>query len=405
MAPTTRGYRLAIVSTALPRRCGLATYTADVRRALGTAAPDIDVVVAAIDRDGLDYDSEVVAVIDTDNESSYRAAARRLAYGGADAVLIQHEYGIFGGPDGAHVLALADELTACGVPYLVTPHTVLSQPSPGQQATLAALCAGAAHITVFTPTAARILVATGRAPAHRLTVVPHGAPVELLAAATVDPQHLPAPVAALGADRPVLTTFGLISEGKGLDHAIEALATVADRHPGVRYVIAGQTHPEVARHHGETYRAALADQAVRLGLGEHVAFVDRFLSIAELAALLHRTTIFVTPYRSPEQICSGALTFALAAGRPVVSTAYRYAQDMLAGGAGLLTPCGEPAALANALDTLLANPDALARARAAARAASARLGWPTVAAQLSTVVGAVVEAAAAPQRRPALAAA
>ena len=322
--------RLGIVSTYLPRRCGLATYTADLREALTNG---LDPVVVAIDRDGLTYSDEVVAVIDQDRIASYVTAADDIAAAGVDVVLIQHEYGIFGGPDGSHVLHLARALTRHGIPYLVTLHTQLAHPTTGQSATLSALCAGAARVTVFTETARRLAIRAGIATGEQLTVVPHGAP-EILRA--VPPRsdlrdHVTEVLDQLG-DDPVLTTFGLVSAGKGLEDAIGALARVVERHPGTRYVIAGATHPEIVRHEGESYRRSLHHLVNRLGLAGNVHFIDSFLTPAELSALLRRTTIFVTPYVSPEQICSGALTFAVAAGCPVVSTDYRYASDLLSDG-------------------------------------------------------------------------
>jgi glycosyltransferase involved in cell wall biosynthesis len=376
--------RLAVVSTYPPRRCGLASFTADLVVALRSAAPDLDIGIAAVDRDDLPYGSDVVAVIDQDSEPSYRHVARRLARDELSAVLIQHEYGIFGGEHGAYVLALADELSAQGVPYLVTLHTVLSQPSPGQGTTLRQLCAGAARVTTFSETARRLATRTGVADEDKVVVIQHGAPLALLTAN--DPVPLLQELVQLTNAGRIVTTFGLISAGKGIDTAIEAIAQVVNVHPDVIYVVVGQTHPEVVRREGEAYRARLVALVECLGMGEHVRFIDAFLTEHELGALLRRTTIFLTPYRSPEQTCSGALTFALAAGRPVVSTSYSYAEDMLAGGAGPVVACQDPAAMAAALDTLLADPTALARAEAAAWAVGSRLSWPAVAARVADLV-------------------
>jgi glycosyltransferase involved in cell wall biosynthesis len=375
--------RIVIVSTYPPRRCGLASYTADVRVALGDTAPDLDVVIAAVDRDGLRYGPEVVTAIDQDSAESYRRVAAELAVDTVAAVLIQHEFGIFGGRDGVHVLTLADELRARGIPYLVTLHTVLSRPDEHQRAILRQLCGGAARVTVFGETARNLLLRTTPLDGDKVVVIPHGAPLALLA---TDPQPLRAELAALDRTGPVVATFGFLGAGKGLDMAIEAIADIVAEHPDLRYVIAGQTHPEVVRRFGEAYRTQLDALVDRLALRNHVTFVDAFLTVQELGALLRRTTVFLTPYRSPEQTCSGALTFALATGRPVVSTAYQYARDMLATGAGLVVPCQDRAALAAALHTLLSDPAALAAARAAAWAVGSRLSWPQVAARMAGLV-------------------
>lgn len=385
--------RLGIVSTYVPRRCGLATYTADLREALSDG--DIDPVVVAIDRDGLSYGDEVITVVVQDRISTYESAADDIAAAGVDAVLIQHEYGIFGGPDGSYVLHLARALTRRSIPYLVTLHTQLSQPSRGQAATLAALCAGAARVTVFTETARRMAIRAGIAAGHQLTVVPHGAPEILRSAVRNEIRRDVRELLDGFGDDPVLTTFGLVSAGKGLEDAIEALARVVKSHPTARYVIAGATHPEIVRHEGESYRRGLHRRVRDLGLARNVHFVDAFLTPAELAELLKRTTIFVTPYRSPEQICSGALTFAVAAGCPVVSTSYRYAEDLLGDGAGVLSPCHDIPALASNIDRLLGDPAALAAATRAADTRGAGLTWPAVALQAADLIRDVVREARA----------
>jgi glycosyltransferase involved in cell wall biosynthesis len=372
--------KLGIVSTYLPRLCGLATYTADLRQALEAAADDLATVVVAIDRDGHEYADEVIATVRHGVLADYSAVADQLGAAGVGVVLIQHEYGIFGGPNGSHVLALAGALTERGIPYLVTLHTVLSRPSPGQLATLRELCRHAARITVFTETTRQMVVRTGIAANHQIAIVPHGAPVTLQS--PLVPERLRPGFAELLRSlrgRPTLTTFGLLSPGKGVDLAISALATVVKRHPDTRYVVAGATHPDVVRHAGESYRNALYDQVDRLGLTGHVHFVDDFLTEDELSALLHRTTLFVTPYRSPDQVCSGALTFALAAGRAIVSTAYRYAEDMLRYGAGRVVPCGDVTALSSAISELLDDPAALAAATEAAERIGSKITWPAVA--------------------------
>ena len=199
--------------------------------------------------------------------------------------------------------------------------------------------------------------------------------------------------------RVTLSTFGLISPGKGLETAIEALPAIVERHPEVVYVIAGRTHPDVAHREGERYRLMLERRILELDLGEHVEFDDRFLSIDELSDLLADTDVFVTPYRSREQIASGALTFAIAAGCAVVSTPYWYAQDMLASGAGRLVPFDDAAALADAVCDYLEHPEALAAARAEARRIGASLSWPAVAEATAAVLHEAHELA--PVRRPA----
>ena len=238
---------------------------------------------------------------------------------GTDVVLIEHEYGIFGGEAGSYVLSLVQELRQ---PFVVTLHTVLSNPTQRQAEVLGELCHRAALVTVFTETARRMVVEAGVAPAGRVRVVPHGAPTLLLPRIAGWPRHRDrrrrggAPAGrARGTmahleGRTVLSTFGLISAGKGIETAIEALAEIVPLHPDVLYLVAGQTHPEVVKEEGERYRLSLERLVRDRGLERNVQFLDRFLSIEELAFLLSSTDLYLTPYRSREQIVSGALTFA-----------------------------------------------------------------------------------------------
>jgi glycosyltransferase involved in cell wall biosynthesis len=390
MAHSTPPLRLAIVSTYPPRRCGIAAYTSDLRAALRSISPEPRVEIIAVDWDGLPYDEEVVAVVEPGNPASYLAAVDVLAERDTTAVLIQHEYGreygVSGDADrhGTNLVTLARAATAYGLPHAVTLHTVPLRSTDAHRKLLGEMCAEAALVTVFTRTARDIVEELGIVPTNRLAVIPHGAPEALWTAP--DPRPLRPELAELVDAGPVVATFGLIGAAKGLEVGIDAVAQLIDRHPGLRYVIAGQTHPEVIRRYGEAYRSQLVDQVSRLGLSEHVRFIDAFLGIDEIAALLRRTTVFLTPYRSPEQTSSGVLTFALACGRPVVSTAYQYAKELLTSGAGRLVPCDDPAALAAALDRLLSDRSAREHSSAVARQVGAELAWPTVARRMSTAL-------------------
>ena len=258
---------------------------------------------------------------------------------------------------------------------------------------LTALCDEAERVIVLTETARRLLTGLGACDDEKIRVVPHGAPVELGARRAEQeagrrPQYV-APVRG-GYEhiksRFLLSTFGLISPGKGLETMIDALPELVERHPEVLYLIAGRTHPQVARRAGEEYRLMLERRVVDLGMSDHVEFDDRFLSIDELADLLAATDVFVTPYLGREQIASGALTFAIAAGCAIVSTPYWYAADMLGSGAGTLVPFGDPAALTEAVSDYLESPEALAAARREARRLGSELAWPSVAEATAAVL-------------------
>jgi glycosyltransferase involved in cell wall biosynthesis len=379
--------RLVLVSTYPPRECGLAAFARDLRAALLGVAPRWRIDVCAMDNERLTYGAEVAVVLDEADASGYDRAADQIAAAGADLVLIEHEYGIFGGPDGAHVGHLAAGLRRRGIPYAVTLHTVLPDPPPGKAAVLRDLCGGAALVTVFTGTARRMVVAAGLAPADRVALLPHGAPAALRH--PVDPGALrPAVAETISglAGGPLLSTFGLLRPDKGLELAIEALPAVVADHPDVRYLIAGSTHAHTLRTAGEEYREGLVALSRRLGVDRHVTYLNTYLTDVEVAALLAATDLYVTPYRRVEQISSGALTFAVVAGCATVSTAYRYAVDLLTPEdgptAGVVVPCGDAAALGAAVSGLLGDPAALDRVRKAADALGARLTWPAVAAGL-----------------------
>ena len=388
--------KIAIVSTYPPRPCGIGTFSADLRGALLLADPANEVNIVSIVSEEVrsapaprdrhqagrvtsslrNHPPEVSASLRQNVREDYAAAARMLSSDGTDVVLIEHEYGIFGGEAGEYVLTLVSELQQ---PVVVTLHTVLSTPSAAQTATLRRLCELATLVTVFTETARRMVVESQTVAADKVRVVRHGAPAVLVAqevAPTADgtrvvdawpaARHRSADAALRRRlqGRTVLSTFGLISSGKGIELALHAVAQVVRRHPEVIYLVAGQSHPEVVKHEGESYRRGLERQVAELGLQHHVLFLDRFLAIEELAALLSATDLYLTPYRSKEQIVSGALTFAVAAGCPVVSTPYFYAEDLLSSGAGVLVPFDDPDAMAAAISDLLDSPAALAAARA-----------------------------------------
>ena len=373
--------RVAVVSTYQPRHCGIAVFSGDLRAALLEADSSLAVDIVSITRGSNPHSHppEVVATIRQDVASDYRAAAAELGRANVDVVLIEHEYGIFGGNDGQFVLNLANQLT---VPMVVTLHTVLADPPAGRARTLGALCQRAALIMVFTETARRMVAEQGLAELERVRVVPHGAPDELTQAAWADGVDEDIASSSLQlpslAGRTVLSTFGLISDSKGLELAIRALPSIIASHPEVLYLIAGQTHPEVIQKEGESYRLGLQRLVHDLDLGDHVWFIDRFLSIDELAMLLGRTDLYLTPYRSRDQIVSGALTFAVAAGCPVVSTPYFYAEDLLSSGAGRLVPSGDFSKLAATVLDLLGSPATLKAARAEARRVGADLTWASV---------------------------
>ena len=388
--------RTAIVSTYPPRACGIGTFSADLRATLtGRGTVTVADLVAVVHEPSSPQRRGVLATIVQAVRGDYVRTARMLGRLDVDVVLLQHEFGIFGGRDGEYVLSFAQELAQ---PLVVTLHTVLSEPTPHQEEVLTELCAEAELVIVMTDTALRLLVESGACSQEKVRVVPHGAPARIAERAARD-LRAPRSTSSAVSEPFRLSTFGLISPGKGLETVIEALPAMIERHPEIVYTIAGRTHPDVSRREGERYRLMLERRVLELELGDHVEFDDRFLAVDELSDLLAATDVFLTPYGNREQIASGALTFAIAAGCAVVSTPYWYAQDMLASGAGLLVPFLDPEAVADAVCSYIEQPDMLLAARTEAKRIGSTLAWPAVAEATARVLQ---EAdALAPRRRPA----
>ena len=356
--------RTAFVSTYLPRRCGIATFTSD----LHAATRNSEIAVLHPTGPALPYPGEVHHRIRKDERADYLHTAKALNRC-VDVVSIQHEYGIWGGEDGEHVL---DFVRALRIPSVVTLHTVLPEPTPHQRSVLADLVASVEKSVVMSRSAADLLIRRYDVDARRLQVIPHGVPnVALVESATVKP--------SLGiAGRDVILSFGLLGPGKGYEHAIEALPAVAAANPDVLYVIVGATHPDLISSEGEAYRQSLIDRIARLGMERHVRFVDRFVGRAELAQWLKAADVFVTPYPNLGQIVSGTLSYAMGAGRAVVSTPYTYAKELLADGRGLLVAPGSPSALADGLRSVLGDPGLRAAIGRRAHAFTRRMIWPAV---------------------------
>lgn len=343
---------VAVLGNALPRRCGLATYTSHSVAALREAFPGLKVDHYAMDDgQGVAYGPDVAMTITADDVPAYVRAAAAIRRSGAQLLWVHHEFGIFGGPAGQHLLALLEHLD---LPVVTTLHTLLSHPDPDQARVMQGLLAASDRLIVMAREGARMLAELYQADPRIVRTIPHGAPDRPLR----DSGALKAKL-GLG-DGPIVLTFGLLSPGKGIETAIQALPPVVARQPGLRYLVVGATHPALVRDQGEAYRESLAALAARLGMEEHVRFVDRFLEDDDLLDHLQAADIYLTPYPGEEQITSGTLAYALALGRPVVSTPYVHAREALADGIGTLVPFGDATAISAALTDLLDDPDRLA---------------------------------------------
>jgi glycosyltransferase involved in cell wall biosynthesis len=361
--------KLAFVGNHLPRRCGIATFTADLSAAVALAAPEIDCMVVAMNDPGEShaYPDNVRFEIAEGEVAGYRRAAQFLNANYVDVLSLQHEYGIFGGKAGSHVITLLRELR---MPVVTTLHTILTAPSPEQRSSLDEIIALSERIVVMSAHGKQTLCDVHGAPAEAIDIIPHGIPM--------------AKTGSRGKERlgfggqNVLLTFGLLSPDKGLEYVIEALPKILEAHPNTVFVVLGATHPHVKERHGEAYRLQLTSRARRLGVDGNVAFHDRFVSDAELADFLAIADVYLTPYLNPEQSTSGTLVRAVAAGKAVVSTPYWHARELLADGRGVLVPSRNSEALAHAVSDLLADEPK----RSALGMQAAELGrsmtWPVV---------------------------
>ncbi|MBE3599088.1 MAG: glycosyltransferase family 4 protein [Limnochordaceae bacterium] len=347
---------VAFVSSFPPRRCGIASFTADLAQAVRQAYPYIRLGALALDPawEALDRKPPYAGGVDevhpivVEDLDSYLRAAQFLETGGWDVINVQHEYGLFGGDQGEYVLHL---LRHTRLPVVATLHTVLRRPDEKQRQILVELAARSRVVVVQARSAVEILQRLYGIDAGRVVVIPHGTP----SFPSIDPGEAKRRLGFQG--RPVLLTYGLLSPGKGIEQAIRALPAIKERVPSVLYVVAGQTHPNVLKLSGESYRQSLVQMAAELGLQDNVQFVDRYLGLEELGTLLAATDVYVVPYPNEDQVVSGTLSYALAAGKAVVSTPFRYAREVVGPGRGLLCQFGDPGSLAREVLRLLDNPE------------------------------------------------
>lgn len=364
--------RIAFVGNYTPRKCGIATFTHDLCEAIAEVHDELTCFAIPVSDGGrhYEYPERVRFHIEEAEIDSYLQAADYLNILDVEVVSLQHEFGIFGGPDGRHILELLHRLR---MPVITTMHTVLREPTETLKKTAIEVAHASDRIVVMAERGREFLetiYGVGRA---KIDVIPHGIPDMPF----IDPNFFKEPCGVGG--RTTLLTFGLLSPNKGIENVIRALPAIVARHPEVIYVVLGATHPNLVRELGEEYRTSLEKLAVKLGVDGHIVFHNRFVSLEELKEFIGASDIYITPYLNEAQITSGTLAYAFGAGKAVVSTPYWHAQELLKGGMGRLVPFGDSKAIASSVNDLIENETERHSMRRAAYLQSRNMVWPVVA--------------------------
>ncbi|HUT89260.1 MAG TPA: glycosyltransferase family 4 protein [Thermoguttaceae bacterium] len=346
MVRITEIRKIALIGDYLPRKCGIATFTSDLCRAVAGQYSSVDCTVGAVNdvAEGYDYPPEVCFEFSQQDLDSYRRAADFLNFSNADVVCLQHEYGLYGGPAGRYILALLRDLR---MPIVTTLHTVLRDPSADHRRVMLGLADLSSRLVVMSQRGRAFLMDVYGVPDQKIDVVAHGIPDMPF----VDPNSRKDQFGVAG--KHVVLTFGLLSPNKGIEYALRALPEVIREFPNLIYIVLGATHPNLVREQGESYRLSLERLVGDLGIGKHVVFYDRFVELDELIEFIAAADVYLTPYLEPAQITSGTLAYAFGCGKAVISTPYWHAEELLAEGRGMLVPFRDSAAIARELCNLL----------------------------------------------------
>jgi glycosyltransferase involved in cell wall biosynthesis len=368
----TAASRIAFIGNSLPRRCGIATFTSDLQQAVANLpqAPQTGIVAMTDHGQQYDYPAAVRFQVSDSNLADYERAANLLNAGNYDVVSLQHEFGIFGGEAGSHVMRL---LWGLKMPIVSTLHTVLLTPSPAQRRVLERIVAVSARVIVMAEKGVELLRSVYHVRSEKIVLVPHGTPD----AAFVEPNDAKATRGFAG--RSVILTFGLLSPSKGIEVMIDAMPAILRSRPDAVYVVLGATHPNLVREQGEAYRRGLEARAQALGVGEQVVFLDQFVDQATLIGFISMCDVYATPYLNESQMTSGTLAYSFALGKAIVSTPYWHACELLANDRGVLVPFGDSTAIGEAISALLTNDSRRSAMRARAYADGRSMIWPRIA--------------------------
>jgi len=364
--------RVAFIGNSLPRHCGIATFTTDLQQAVARASPSTDTcIVAMTDHEHTyDYPPAVRIQINDARLADYERAANYLNAGAYDIVSLQHEFGIFGGEAGRHVMAL---LTRLSMPIVTTLHTVLSRPNPAQRGVLDQIIAVSSKVIVMAEKGSELLRSVYGVPSEKIEVIPHGTPD----APFVEPDEDKAAIGFVG--RSVILTFGLLSRSKGIEVMIDAMPAILKRRADAVYVVLGATHPNLVRDQGEAYREELVARVHALGIEEHVVFLDRFVDQATLIGFISMCDVYATPYLNEAQMTSGTLAYSFGLGKAIVSTPYWHACELLANECGILVPFGDSTAIGEQIATLLTDDARRSAMRRRVYASGRSMTWPRIA--------------------------
>jgi glycosyltransferase involved in cell wall biosynthesis len=346
MSRTPEIHKIAFLGDYLPRKCGIATFTHDLREAVSLQYPQVENFVVPVNDlpEGYEYPAEVRFEFYENDLDSYRRTADYLNFSNVDVVCLQHEFGLYGGPSGSFILPLLRDLR---IPIVTTLHTILQKPNGDQRRVLREMSLLSSRFVVMSERGRSMLRDIYEIPDEKIDLIPHGIPDMPF----VDPNFFKDQFGVEG--KHVLLTFGLLSPNKGIESVLRALPEIVKEFPKLVYIVLGATHPNLLREHGEAYRLSLERMAHDLGIKRHVSFYNRFVDLEELKNFLGVADVYITPYLNAAQITSGTLAYAIGSGKAVISTPYWHAEELLSEGRGVLVPFGDSAALAREVIALL----------------------------------------------------
>jgi glycosyltransferase involved in cell wall biosynthesis len=364
--------RVAMLSTYPPTQCGIATFARSLATAMSATGLDVNIV-----RVGGNQEPATNPIVIADHDTKNDVARTIRILNDHDIVIVQHEFGIYGGNDGVELLEIMSGIT---VPLISVLHTVAAHPTPGQQRVVQTLLNSSETVVVLSESALRSLIRSHDVHKRRVRVIPHGAPRLNVSARGEEIRT-----------RPQILTWGLLGEGKGIEWGIEALALLRDVESLPDYFVVGQTHPKVVQRDGYRYRTHLENLARKLGVADHVHFMDGYLDSAALAHVITSADFYLLPYDARDQVTSGVLAEAMVAGGPVIATRFPHAVELLGDGTGALVDHQNPEDIANALRRLILQPKILEHMRTQTRIKAAKFLWPSVGAEFNQLAHSIID--------------